>query len=775
MSKRAAYMMHALLVGVSMPSIASAQATAQSEADLSLSEIVVTAQRRAQSLQDVPISVTAFDAESLARSNIASAADYLKRTPNVSFQDDGQTGNRGVSISIRGVSDIKSLDNSVINSVGVYLDEFSVASVSNGTVNPQLQDVERIEVLRGPQGTYFGRNAIGGALNITTKKPVGDLGGEVIVGGKLYEHGGAEQHVTGIINLPISDRLWSRSVVHVERSDGYVKNINPAGAENSGWDYFHGRLSLRWLPSDRTTVDAQIFHTDEDEGHDPTVNSGVLDLDTSSTFRPAVLAGLTPIRDGLDFFPRNQSRVNHNTREFNKNSTTLGNLRISQELSPNLTLKSVTGIIKTKTDRRFDQDLTSLDIVIRENDFDSTSWSQELRLETHTEQFDLTVGGLYARDKQSKSNHIFMGTDRSIGGVGVLPPVGPFPPGTPSATINRDTGTFGIESIAGFADFTWRAAPALEVIAGGRFTHDRVSTGVENVAVFGGRPLPDVNGTESFSDFAPRVSVRYLLAEDASLYALASKGYKAGGVNVGHDAARAPFVDTFKPERLWNYEVGLKSEWLDKRLRLNVSAFYLDWQNLQLQTFFFLDPTDISSQVELTNNVRKARSKGAEIEFAALPVEGLTLSGGLGYLDAKMLSDETIVVTGKLPVDVEGLVIPKSPKWTWNLDAEYNFATPIGEAYFGANWSHRSHSYADLEAAGREQLGRPVFPYRLPTFNVVGLRAGLTISDQVKLSMFVENLLSEDYHTSTGENFGLGGIRLRPHPRIVGANLALKF
>jgi iron complex outermembrane receptor protein len=772
MSRKAALIVHAFLVGVSLPAISSAQTDAQADADIGLSDIVVTAQRRSQSLQDVPISVTAFDAEALVRSNITTAADYLKRTPNVSFQDDGQTGNRGVSISIRGVSDIKSLDNSVINSVGVYLDEFSVASVSNGTINPQLQDIERIEVLRGPQGTYFGRNAIGGALNITTKKPVADLGGEVIVGGKLYEHGGAEQHVTGVINLPITDRLWSRSVVHVERSDGYVKNVNPKGAENSGWDYFHGRVSLRWMPSDGTTIDAQIFHTDEDEGHDPTVNSGVLDLDTSSTFAPAVAAGLTPVRDGLDFFPRNQSKVNHNTREFNKNSTTLGNLRISQELSPNLTLKSVTGFIKTKSDRRFDQDLTSLDIVIRENDFDSTSWSQELRLEAQTDQFDLTVGGLYARDKQDKRNHIFMGTERAIGGVFILPPVAAFPAGTP---INRDTGTFGIESLAGFADVTWRATPELEIIAGGRFTHDKVSTGLVDVAVFGGRLLPDVRGKKSFDDFAPRISVRYKLDEDASLYGLVSKGYKAGGVNVGHDSARDPFIDTFKPERLWNYEVGFKSELLDKRLRLNLSAFYLEWTDLQLQTFFFLDPTDISSQVELTNNVRKARSKGAEIEFAAIPVQGLTLSGGLGYLDAKMLSDETIVVTGRLPVNVEGLVIPKSPKWTWNLDAEYNFATPIGEAYFGANWAGRSHSYADLEAAGRQQLGRPIFPYRLPAFNVVGLRAGLTINEQVKLSIFVENLLSEDYHTSTGENFGLGGIRLRPHPRIVGANLALKF
>ncbi|WP_414902224.1 TonB-dependent receptor [Sphingomonas flavalba] len=761
-------MMCALLASASMPTVA----LAQSETEGGLSEIVVTAQRRAQSLQDVPISVTAFDSEALARNNITAAADYLKRTPNVSFQDDGQTGNRGVSIGIRGVSDIKSLDNSVINSIGVYLDEFSVASVSGGTINPQLQDIERIEVLRGPQGTYFGRNAIGGALNIATKKPVGELGGEVLAGASFYENGGAEQHVTGILNVPVSETLWTRGVMHVERSDGYVKNVSPTGAPNSGWDYFHGRLSLRWMPAEGTTVDAQIFYTKENEGHDPTVNSGVLDLDTAGTFAGAVSAGLTPWGEGLGFFPKNQSKVNHDAYEYNRGRTTLGNLRISQELGQGLTLKSVTGFLNTATDRRFDQDVTSLDIVIRENDFDSRSWSQELRLEAQTDQFDLTVGGLYARDRQTKRNHIFMGSDRSLGGVGILPPVAAFPAGTP---INRDTGMFGIRSLAAFADLTWRVTPELEVIAGGRYTHDSVSTGVVDVQVFGGRALPDVRGKHSFDDFAPRLSLRYKLDRDVSLYGVVSKGYKAGGVNVGHDDASDPFVDTFLPERLWNYEIGFKSELFDRRLRLNISAFYLDWKNLQLQTFYLLDPTDISSQVELTHNVRKARSKGVEFEFAAVPTRGLTISGGLGYLDAKMLSDERIVVTGGLPVDVEGLRTPKSPKWTWNLDAEYNFSTGAGEAYLGANWTHRSHSYGDLEATGRVQLGRPLFPYRLPTFNVVSLRAGLEVNERLKFGLFVENLLAEAYYTSTGENFGLGGIRLRPHPRIIGANVGLKF
>lgn len=746
-----------------------------SATEYTLEEIYVTAQRRTQSLQEIPVSATTFTSEDLRRANITSAKDYLSLTPNVSFQEDGESGSRGVSISIRGISDIKSLSNAVVNSVGVYLDEFSVASVSSGTINPQLQDMERVEVLRGPQGTYFGRNALGGALNLTTKKPVGEYEGEVIAGADFFENRGSSKYLTGIFNVPLTDKFWSRGVVHVETSSGFVENVNPNGTDNSGWDYFHGRLSLRWVPTEQTTVDLQVLHTTEDEGHDPSVNSGVLDLDTAATFGGAVAAGLTPVNEGLGFFPDNQSRINHNTREFNRNDMSLVNLRISHNLTPEMRIASVTGFIGTDSTRRSDLDQTSLDIVTRENDFEATSWSQELRFEVTKEYFDLVIGGLYAKDEQERTSHIFMGEDRQIGDLFVLPPTVAFPPGTPRATINRDTNEFDTESLAGFVDLTLRPLDRLELIAGGRYTRDEVRTGATNVFVFGGAPLPDVSGKEVFKDFSPRLSLRYQVSPDANVYGLVSKGYKAGGVNVGHDDDNDPFSDRFDKETLWNYEIGFKSEWFDNRLRLNAAAFYMDWKNLQLETFFLLDPADISSQVELTHNVSKAKSKGFEVELAAAVAQGLVLSGGLGYLDSEIKSGETIVITGGAPVHVQGLPVPKSPKWTGNLAAQYNFETPLGDSYIRANWVYRSSSYADVEAIGARQLGLPEFPYKLPQYDVFGLSAGFTWRERVSVSAYVENLFGEDYYTSTSENFGLGGIRLRPHPRIIGVNLNWKF
>ena len=162
-----------------------------------LEEILVTAQRRVQNLQEVPISVTAFTGATLERRNIKSAVDYLAITPGVSFTEDGQTGSRGMGIGIRGINSMVTGENAFVNSIGIYLDDFSVASVPNNVANPNLADMERVEVLRGPQGTYFGRNAVGGALNLTSKKPTDEFEAEIIAGGETYEDAGDQYNITG--------------------------------------------------------------------------------------------------------------------------------------------------------------------------------------------------------------------------------------------------------------------------------------------------------------------------------------------------------------------------------------------------------------------------------------------------------------------------------------------------------------------------------------------------------------------------------------------------
>ncbi len=169
--------------GVSVPLLAQDGASV-------LEEVIVSAQRRDENLQDVPISVSVFSGAQIEQGNIKSAIDYLALTPNVSFTEDGQTGSRGLGIAVRGINNLVSGENAFVNSVGIYLDEFSVASVPNQVANPMLPDMARVEVLRGPQGTYFGRNSLGGALNLVTNKPTDELEGMISVGAESYDDAG---------------------------------------------------------------------------------------------------------------------------------------------------------------------------------------------------------------------------------------------------------------------------------------------------------------------------------------------------------------------------------------------------------------------------------------------------------------------------------------------------------------------------------------------------------------------------------------------------------
>ncbi|MBI1733516.1 MAG: TonB-dependent receptor, partial [Gammaproteobacteria bacterium] len=206
-----------------------------------LEEVVVTAQRREQNLQDIPVSVSAFSGDAIESGNIKAATDYLSQTPNVSFTEDGQSGTRGLGISIRGVNNLVTGENAFINSVGIYLDEFSIASVPNQVANPFLPDMERIEVLRGPQGTLFGRNSLGGALNLTTKSPTDGMGGKIIVGGEDYENAGSQYNITAIGNAGLSDTFKARGVLYWEDSSGLVENVTSAG-NDSGHEFFDARL-----------------------------------------------------------------------------------------------------------------------------------------------------------------------------------------------------------------------------------------------------------------------------------------------------------------------------------------------------------------------------------------------------------------------------------------------------------------------------------------------------------------------------------------------------
>ena len=781
---------------------------------VTLEEILVTAQRREQNLQEVPVSVTAFTGATLEQRNIKSAIDFLALTPNVSFTEDGQTGSRGLGIAIRGINNLVSGENAFVNSIGIYLDEFSVASVPNQVANPMLPDMERVEILRGPQGTFFGRNALGGALNLTTKKPTDELGGEVIVGAETYEDAGDQYNVTGIINFPVSDNFALRGVVYYETSDGFVENacasgadaascpaaaengFTPNGADDSGHDYSMFRLHALWTPSDRLSILASVVYTDEEQDTDENVPSGVQDLDSLGSF------GLSQAVDpGTGFWPENQNRLSHDLNEKTENKSTVGILNIAYELNDTMNLKWISGLIDASTDRLFDNDLAGgADTLVRTNSYDGDSWSSELRLEISEDKYDFIAGVLYARDKQKQDNDVAVSSQptATVGGVGWL---SPFPEGL-GLLLNHKN--WEVESVAVFADFTYRLNDKWDLVVGGRYTDDDVTN---ELASFGIAPEPGCPGAppcfenfprepvsedESFDDFSPRFVVRYTFTDDINMYGTVSKGYKAGGVAVGNNTnadGQPGFGIPFSEEELWNYEIGFKSELWDNRVRLNGSVFYLQWDDLQMESFRLLTPSDLSSSFEQTINIDEAEGTGAELELVAAVTERITIVSSVGYLDTEIKSDTTAEITGGFKVELEGLDIPKAPELTFNFSGEYRHPFGDNEAWVQLEFVHRDGQFSDIEGLTYQQTdgpspdGNPArnsidtygdFPFRTPDYDIWNLRAGFDM-ERWRFTAYIQNLGEEEYYTGTQENFGVSGMRLRPHPRTIGASVSYRF
>ena len=731
--------------------------------DLVLEEIIVTSQRRDQSLQDVPVSVTAFSSETIKKANISEARDYLAIAPNVSFSDDGGAGSRSINISIRGVSNVGLGEVSTANSIGFYIDELNVGSVSNGTINPQLQDMERIEVLRGPQGTYFGRNSLGGALNISTKLPADEFYAEATASAGNFSTYGAE----GIINLPASDKFMMRAVYAYQESDGFVDNINPAGNDN-GYEHNTGRVSFRAMPTDEFTVDLSVTYTDEDEGGDINVPTGILNQDTLSIFTDMVAI------NELGFLPENDDEVTHDLKEHNQNEFTIVNLRVAYEFG-GFTFKSVTGIVESETSRAFDQDGLGQDTLRRFNKYEGDSFSQEFRVQSTGDNFvDWTAGIFYADDEIEQFNSVQAGsngsyTDPATGmEIGLLPPI----PG--GFRINENNRIFETESQAVFGEAVIHLAEQWDLTVGARYTQDKIENTSFDVVAFEGA-VPDSSGSESFTDFSPKLVLKYAPDDEFNVYGSVAQGYKAGGV----DFTRINNVSDFDPEKLTSYELGFKFELSEGRVRLAGALFYLDWTDLQVQSNFLEDPTDISSAVERTLNAAEASATGAEFELTALLTERLVVHFNLGYLDSEFDKFDNALIKGNsTEIDLSGQRLPKTPELTVSAVLDYSF--PLGdsgfEGFVRGEWNYTDDAASNLEAVASEAelLDLPAFPYQIDSYQVVNLRAGLE-NERVRINIYVENALDEDYYTGTGDGFGLAGIQVKPHPTVYGMKLTVMF
>ena len=718
------------------------QSVAAADADTdSLSEVTVTAQRREQNQRDVPISLTVFSGEAADRQNFQGVENYFAQTPNVSFTTQGSRDRK--VLALRGVSDLLSPDSNIREgSFAFYIDEFDVAP---GTSNPELVDVDHIEVLRGPQGTYFGRNSVGGAINIVTRQPANEW---FLEGSSQYSSFNTlDSHV--IANIPVvNDLLAVRLVGRYERSDGNIKNINPIGGGNEN-TYEYGKAQIRFTPSERLTVDLIGASTKENAGMRDGVPSGVLATFSQFLYSGPPFNGVAA-PDGVGFWPANRNKVNFNRPQDVGTKYWYGENRI-RYAADDFSITNVVGYINSNEFLMGDIDGGSFDLFYENESIKRNALSEELRFQSAPGKLiDWTAGVFFSHA---------MGHTRQFTFAGAQAPFG-FPNGFEVTSSYSDADS---KSYAAFAEGVWHATPALAATVGGRYTHEKVAQDAYNTS--SGVINNLVNADAGFSNFSPRVSLNYTLNEVQNVYATISRGFKSGGVQPG-----TPLTSqSYAPETLWNYEVGFKGEFLERRLQVNSSIFYMAWKNLQTESAFGqADSTGAISFIGVIANAASAKSYGFESEVIGRVLPDLTVSGGFGYDEAKFVDYQKAYVEGAL-TDLSGARLPNAPRWTAHAASEYTYHFDgRHDGFARLEWNFKGSIKPDLTAEVHSG-----FPWDVPSYNVVNLRLGVTTATWDVVA-FAQNLFDKNYYTNAYEKAFVGGMFLNPSYRSFGVKVTVR-
>ncbi len=776
-----------------------------------MEEVIVTAQRREQSILDVPVSATVFSADLIEKANFREAKDYLVLTPNVSFRTSGRNGAREIVISIRGISDVKGGEKVTTQSAfSTYFDEFSVGTLAGGQANPPIYDVEGVEILRGPQGVFFGRNSEGGAINIRSKKPGPEHYGQVDAGFGRFN----TFELGGVVNVPVTDTLYTRLTVQGTKTDGPLKNAHPTGGD-TGNHYLAMRGQLRWQPTTNTTVDLSVNYILDNQDYTPKLATCLNPTFGFNPFDPNVLGGIgcydpgdgiaKQVADGNITLPpgvslsdvtNNRKFIYQNTPEFTNYETAVYIGRIEHNFGDAVSLVSVTGYAQSDMDQYIDLDKSGLDSIDRLGKFNTDSWSQEVRLSSiGNERFQWTLGGIYYEERFHAQNQIL-----------IKDFVGPWLRGD---RANENIIDIDRSGWAVFGNIEYNLTDNVSLIVGGRYAEDDDEqvwsevyaacarralgdplapgcslrpdqllvlpvqiNGNGDIFVSGGRTAQTIgtSAKNSGSDFSPRLAINWRPYEDVSVYASVSKGYKPAGARANPDSGLNN-ISLFDKERLWNYEIGANARLMDGRIVMQGAIFWMDWRDYQVdvrQSFCRvgsdLIPLDeftgtdcLITPVDRTDNANKARSRGIEFAMQGLVTNRLKAGFTLGYLDAKFI-DFVTNLRGSTQ-DVSGERIGQAPKWTASAHAEYFFPiTGHAEGFLRGEWSYRSEGALDIV-----QRASNTFPTRVPSYHIFNLRTGINWENH-NLSLSVNNILNKDYYTGA-DGFSYGGATLDFNPR----------
>ncbi len=738
-------------------------------------QVVVTARRREENAQDVPIALTVLGGETLEKTGTFNVQGITQLAPSLQY---GSFNPRNTTVNIRGLGNNVGLANDGLEvGVGFYIDGVYYSRPAAATFD--LTDIQRIEILRGPQGTLFGKNTTAGALNVITRAPSFTPEGQVelTIGNEGFVQ------AKGSVSGPLSETLAGRLSLSSTKRDGLIHNVT-TGEDVNNQDNFAVRGQLLWKPSDTFSVRLIADYNRQETDCCLLVFAGV-----APTLKPAG-AQFEALAAGIGYSPASRDpfdRLTDANDDAHANQELGG---VSAQADWDLGAATVTAIASWRYwnwDPANDPDFTSLSIIKRsENADEQTQSTFELRVASNGENTIDYVAGVYGywQDIDARLTSVF--GDRST--YWLLSPL--LPAALTDGYRSDGTASSTTRSYAAFGQLTWHATDRLSITPGLRYTYEEkdaryastVSGGLAtaNPVLIGyklalARPQAY---TADLSDgsLSGQVNVSYDVSDDLLVYANYALGYKSGGINMGGlpvDASGAPIADSavIDPEETTTWEVGLKSQLFNRALTLNVAAFRTETQDYQANVV----DTAGGSLKQFLANVEEVRSQGVEIDARLARTGGFAGYVSVSYTDAQYVSYENgpcpieAIGSATTSCDLSGEALPGVSKWAWTLGADYEHPLTLGaldgDVYVAGELSYRGNPGSISEYTETGDL------------TLVNLRVGYRTQSGFDVFLWSKNLFDEDYFqylsAQTGNSGALYGAP--GDPRTVGVTFQSRF
>ena len=731
-SKRERFLLANVAAALAVPALAQTQTQAP-EVGFIPEEIVVTARRRSEPLQETPVAVTALSAESLSEKSVVNVQDLGRLAPSLDIRAGGGSQTQSF-IFIRGIG--QASDNPALEpGVAIYVDDVFLPRSQGGLFD--LNDVAQVEVLRGPQGTLYGKNAIGGAVKLTSVLPGPERTGSISAGvGNLNE-----RRLAVAYNEPLVDeKLFVRVSGSMRRRDGYNAN-SFGGARLDDIDSAAGRVILRYTPAQHLDLllsadgyrDRSIDVANRLLATAPTPALAAIEASAGSLSPYILNPGEDPsVGGGSDVRSDPDLGLSPFVDSYGMSLT-------ATWTGDEVTLKSISAYREFEGVRMLDVEGTPLRVLNIADHTRQDQFSQELQMSgaLADDTFEY-IGGVfyYVEDIAHDARQTVA------------------PLGARSDRLNM----IETRSIAGYLNVTWNATDRLSAALGARYTREQRALRTTRRSLPALNALaPSFGAEKTFTDVSPKGEISYRFTDEVFGYVSASKGFKSGGFN--NQANNSTQLVPFDPEIAWNYELGLKTQVFERRLTFNVAAFYMDYDDLQQNVF----TTANGQLLQTVANAARARIYGAEVESSVALSSGLRLFGSLTYNDAGYDRFEDAVLGDLSDREL------RLPKHKYLIGAQYDINFSDGmSGRLSADYAWRSAAYLDT-------VNTAVL--RQPSYELVNARATWAFDDSLELSVYGKNLTDTRAIQSGSQalaSLGLawGGFHA---PRTYGLDMAWRF